>query len=343
MSSRIFLYTPWCEQGLSYDAKAIEKIAIENNLEPIITFNKKRKIQWDCTFVPEKKLLEQITEKDILFCFERFPNKILHNVKSKCKAMFLMINYEYYDSSYIDYYKQFDKLYCKSKIAIEGCKNDGLNNYYYMPWILWNHPINEITPIGKKVKVLFNGGTGGYKDRRNFESVVNLLKNYLDDDIEVTIKLTKKIRGWTKKIFKKNIKFLKSDKRVTLIQDNMNKNIYINFLNDFDINLAPSKYEGFGLTILEGLHSRLATLTLDESPMNEIISHNVNGYCMPAVEIEKVRNQPIFSLEESVFLDWFTRIVKDKEKLINMKLMTSKFLEKNIFNFNNHFKKIFHE
>ena len=44
MSSRIFLYTPWCEQGLSYDAKAIEKIAIENNLEPIITFNKKRKI-----------------------------------------------------------------------------------------------------------------------------------------------------------------------------------------------------------------------------------------------------------------------------------------------------------
>ena len=104
MSCRIFLYTPWCEQGLSYDAKAIEKIAIENNLEPIITFNKKRKILWDCTFVPEKKLLEQITNKDILFCFERFPNKILHSVKSKCKAMYLMINYEYYDTCTCIYY-----------------------------------------------------------------------------------------------------------------------------------------------------------------------------------------------------------------------------------------------
>ena len=43
MNRKIFLYTPWCEQGLSYDAKAIEKIALENSLEPIITYQKKRK------------------------------------------------------------------------------------------------------------------------------------------------------------------------------------------------------------------------------------------------------------------------------------------------------------
>ena len=343
MKSRLFLYTPWCEQGLSYDAKAIEKIAIENDIEPIVTFNKKRKIQWDCTFVPEKKLLNQINEEDILFCFERFPQSIINDLKNKCKAMYLMINYEYYDSSYINFYKQFDRLYCKSKIAIDGCKRDGLKNYYYMPWILWNHPIKKVNQIGEKVKVLFNGGTGGYKDRRNLESIISLLKNYKDDDIDVTIKVTKKMRSWTKNIYNRNKKFIKNDCRIALLRDNMDKTEYINFLNTFDVNLAPSKYEGFGLTILEGLHSRLATLTLDESPMNEIISHNVNGYCMPAVEIDKVRNQPIFSVEESVFLEWFTKIVKNKNKLISMKSMTSKFLEKNILNFNNHFKKIFHE
>ena len=39
--------------------------------------------------------------------------------------------------------------------------------------------------------------------------------------------------------------------------------------------VAPSLYEGFGLTILEGLHSRLATITLNESPMNEIVSNRL--------------------------------------------------------------------
>ena len=343
MKSRLFLYTPWCEQGLSYDAKAIEKIAIENDIEPIVTFNKKRKIQWDCTFVPEKKLLNQINEEDILFCFERFPQSIINDLKNKCKAMYLMINYEYYDSSYINYYKQFDRLYCKSKIAIDGCKRDGLKNYYYMPWILWNHPIKKVNQIGEKVKVLFNGGTGGYKDRRNLESIIALLKNYGDADIEVTIKLTKKMRGWTRKIFKKNIKFLKSDKRITLIQDNMDKSEYINFLNTFDVNLAPSKYEGFGLTILEGLHSRLATITLNESPMNEIVSKNINGYCMPAIKVDKIRNQPIFNVDESVFLSCFTNLIKSHDTIYKMKKQTSYLLKKNINNFNNHFKREFNE
>ena len=72
MNRKIFLYTPWCEQGLSYDAKAIEKIALENSLEPIITYQKKRKIIWDCTFIPTNKLIDHIAEDDIFFCFERF-------------------------------------------------------------------------------------------------------------------------------------------------------------------------------------------------------------------------------------------------------------------------------
>ena len=343
MSRRIFLYTPWCEQGLSYDAKAIEKIAIENSLEPIITYNKKRKIKWDCTFVPINKLINNITENDIFFCFERFPLKIIKQIKEKAKAIYLMINYEYYESDYIQYYELFDVIYCKSKNAIEGCAKDGLKNHFYMPWILWNHPIKEVRPVDKKIKVLFNGGTGGYKDRRNLASIINLLKNYTDDDIEMTIKLTKKMRSWTKKIYKKNIKFLKSDLRVSLIQDNMNKNEYIDFLNNFDINLAPSKYEGFGLTILEGLHSRLATITLNESPMNEIISNNINGYCMPAIEVDKIRNQIIFDVEDSVFLDYFKKLVKDPENIYKMKKETSFLLEKNINQFNIHFKEKFNE
>ena len=51
----IYLYTPWCEQGLSYDAKVIEEISLKNKIKPFITYKNKRKIQWDCEFIPIKK------------------------------------------------------------------------------------------------------------------------------------------------------------------------------------------------------------------------------------------------------------------------------------------------
>ena len=74
---------------------------------------------------------------------------------------------------------------------------------------------------------------------------------------------------------------------------------------------SPSKYEGFGLTILEGLHSRLATITLDESPMNEIVSNNINGYCMPTIKVGNIRNQTIFDVEELVFLKYFRKLIQN--------------------------------
>ena len=52
----IFLYTPWCEQGLSYDAKIIEEICLKNNIKPYITYRNKRKIKWDCDFIPIRKI-----------------------------------------------------------------------------------------------------------------------------------------------------------------------------------------------------------------------------------------------------------------------------------------------
>ena len=48
MNRYIYLYTPWREQGLSYDAKVIENIALECGLMPVITYRTKRKIEWNC-------------------------------------------------------------------------------------------------------------------------------------------------------------------------------------------------------------------------------------------------------------------------------------------------------
>ena len=77
--------------------------------------------------------------------------------------------------------------------------------------------------------------------------------------------------------------------------------------------------------------------------MNEIVSNNINGYCMPTIKIDKIRNQIIFDVDDSVFLDYFKKLVKNPENIYKMKKETSFLLEKNINQFNSHFKEKFNE
>ena len=138
MSKKIYLYTPWCEQGLSYDAKVIEEIAIKNNYNPIITFDKKRKIKWPCKFVKTNKISSIINKEDVFFCFERIPHKYIKNISNFTQNIYLMINYEYYEKNLYEEYKLFKTVFCKSKEAHSNCINDGIKKALYMPWILWN-------------------------------------------------------------------------------------------------------------------------------------------------------------------------------------------------------------
>ena len=329
MKKNIFLFTPWCEQGLSYDAKAIESIALKNNLNCIITYHKKRKIIWPCKFEPLKNIHKIISENDFFFCFERIPTNYIKKIAAITNNLHLMVNFEYYEKEHYEYYKLFKNIYCKSMFAFNFLKKDGLSNIVYMPWILWNFPISNVKNIGEKIKVVFNGGTGGYKDRRNLESVINLFKDYQNNDVEITIKLTKDLRRWTKKVLRKNLNFIKSDSRIHLIQETMTRDEYIVFLNSFDINLCPSKYEGFGLTLLEGLHSRLASITIDQPPMNELVINNENGFCVSSYKIDVLRSQEIFDIDRISFYNLFHKLVNNRDEIMMMKNNTKKIIDIN--------------
>ena len=200
MNKYIYLYTPWREQGLSYDAKVIEQIALQYGFQSIITYRTKRKIEWNCDYIPIKKVAKKITSKDIFFSFEVLPKNNLHDISLKTQKLFHMVNYEFYDKNLFPLHQLYKQIFCKSLIGYDGCKNDGLNNIVYMPWILYNFPVYDFKPFSsnKIIKVLFNGGSGGYRERRNLEAIMELIKNYPGDDISFTIKLTKSIQRWTK-------------------------------------------------------------------------------------------------------------------------------------------------
>lgn len=324
------------EQGLSYDAKAIYDIAHKNKFDIYISYRTKRKIKWDCNFISEKELTSFINNNDLLFFFEVFPKKQIEAISKFNSNIYLMINFEYYDISLIPFYKLFKSIFVKSKEAYNECKKDGLNNIQYLQWILSDFKIYKENLIknSKKIKVLFNGGTGGYLDRRNLESIISLITNYPDDDVEFVIKMSKKIRRWSKKILKKNINILKKDYRVTIIIDDYERNKYKNFIKSFDINLAPSKFEGFGLTLLESMYARVPTITLNASPMNEIIINEKSGICMPCKIIGMINKQPIYQVDKLIFLKYFTSLIKNRERINYMKENTSLHLNSMIDKFN---------
>jgi len=344
MTKRIFLYTPWQEQGLSYDAKVIENLFLANGYEIIITYRTRKKIQWECEFQPISAVPKIIQPDDIFFSFEVFPVKYLPKIKGITDNIFHMVNYEFYEPDLNPLLTLCKTIFCKSRIAYEGLLSDGLNQVSYQPWILHEFPISSYRPhAAGTLNVLFNGGTGGYKERRNLEAIIHLINDYHDNDVHFTIKLTKKIQRWSRFILKRSAKMLTQDSRVTIIQENYKRDDYINFLNKFDINLAPSKFEGFGLTLLEALHANLPTLTLDISPLNEIIRHGETGICIPAKQIDLLRNQPIYQADRIELLEGFTQLVKDRTKLTQYKKNLSTSVKLSIDSFNSNMEAILFE
>ena len=333
------------EQGLSYDAKAIYDIANKNGFDVYISYRTKRKIKWDCKFIPENKLTKFLNQDDLLFCFEVLPQKQIQQIAKSNSNLYLMINFEYYDTRLIEFYKLFKTIFVKSQFAYKECQEDGLNNIKYLQWILSDFTLSKerLLDNSKKIKVLFNGGTGGHLDRRNLEAVLNLIAKYPDDDVEFVIKMASKIKRWSNRILNKNIKSLKKDSRVEIIIQNYDRNDYKQFIKSFDINLAPSKFEGYGLTLLEAMYARVPTITIDSPPMNEIIINEESGICMPCNQIGLINKQPIFQVDDSMFLDVFTLLVKDKKKLNQMKKNTSKNITEMINTFTNHIENIIND
>jgi len=333
--SKVYLYTPWQEQGLSYDARVMEKLFIMHGFESIITYRTKKKVKWDCEFVPIKEVPNIIEKGDVFFSFEVFPEKVIASILDKTDLVYHMVNYEYYEKDTSEHLQAFKYVFCKSNAAFEGLQSDGLNNLIYQPWILFDFPLSQYRPLSDadRIKAVFNGGTGGYKERRNLEAVINLISDYQSDNVHFTLKFTDDLQRWSHKLLKKHKRMLESDPRVSIMQHSSERDYYIKFLNGFDINIAPSRFEGFGLTLLEALHANLPTITLDVSPLNEIVENGVTGITVPADKTGRLREQDIYQVNRHDLLEVFTNMVSDRKALRAMKKAIPEEIESKVQNF----------
>jgi glycosyltransferase involved in cell wall biosynthesis len=139
---------------------------------------------------------------------------------------------------------------------------------------------------------------GSTNRRKNIITVLKVLKTLKDQGLSV--------RLWRSggKFIADQIAFIKKHNLDQDILDfgTANKNILIQLYNAADLLLAPSLYEGFGLTILEAMSCGTPVITSNVSSMPEVVGYSgilvdPNSPQAIANEVLKLYKSPIFYAE----------------------------------------------
>ena len=144
----------------------------------------------------------------------------------------------------------------------------------------------------KKLKVLF---VGGLTQRKGIGEVLDSMKSF-QNQIELTIigQLTEQT----------NLEFINKIKQHHWIKSLPHSEV-LKVMDEHDILLFPSWFEGFGLVISEAMSRGLPVITTPNTGANEFIKNGINGWLINPGETDKI---------ESILAD----LLANRSKLIEM-------------------------
>jgi glycosyltransferase involved in cell wall biosynthesis len=144
----------------------------------------------------------------------------------------------------------------------------------------------------KKLKVLF---VGGLTQRKGIGEVLDSMKSF-QNQIELTIigQLTEQT----------NLEFINKIKQHHWIKSLPHSEV-LKVMDEHDILLFPSWFEGFGLVISEAMSRGLPVITTPNTGANEFIKNGINGWLINPGETDKI---------ESILDD----VLANRSKLIEM-------------------------
>ena len=132
-------------------------------------------------------------------------------------------------------------------------------------------------PTIKKLKVLF---VGGLTQRKGIGEVLDSMKSF-QNKIELTIigQLTEQT----------NLEFINKVKQHHWIKSLPHSEV-LKVMDEHDILLFPSWFEGFGLVISEAMSRGLPVITTPNTGANEFIKNGINGWLINPGETDKIEN-----------------------------------------------------
>jgi 1,2-diacylglycerol 3-alpha-glucosyltransferase len=154
------------------------------------------------------------------------------------------------------------------------------------PRVYWGcHPeLLEVEPRRDAEAVRFIYPGGFMSKRKPFESVLEAFSRAGEPRLRLTFKAQVERR------VRKVGRLVKQDPRVEVIWEDLPTAKYLQLFANSDVCLAPSRWEGLGLHLYEGMAFGMPIITNDNPPMNELVTDGVNGLLVRGVETGRAKS-----------------------------------------------------
>ena len=158
------------------------------------------------------------------------------------------------------------------------------------------------------VTFLINAGMGGWRNRRGVDIALKAfaLTQQKVDDVRLIVKSIRPLRGYIPRE-------LLQLSGLQVIEGMSNREDLMALHQRADVVLYPSRWEGFGLSLLEALHAGIPVIASDGWPMNEFVEHGHNGLLAPAQQVGTVRLAPHWECSPKALSQAMVRLATDRE------------------------------
>ena len=175
----------------------------------------------------------------------------------------------------------FDVIYSMTRCEQRRYKDFGIDS----PHVRWGCPkefdlIQKSPRADSEVRFFYPGGY--LTDRKPTSEVIEAFCGVRDPRARLILKVQHAKRG--RKLIKKA---RNADPRIHVIVDDLPDAQHHQLMASADVCLAPTRWEGLGLHHTEAIALGLPCITNDFPPMNENVTHGVDGWLIPAVWSEE--------------------------------------------------------
>ena len=270
-----------------------------------------------------------ITNKiDIVFFNECYDWGLIEYCGSLCKIVTYL---DYFTEAWIESFKIFDKVIVCAQHAYQVFKD-----FDNVVFIDWGVDTNLFKPTKNKDKCTFfhSAGWGGINWRKCSPDVLKIFDEISKEhDFTLFFHSQRKLDQYDEECQR----IIKTNSKIT---SHFGSVSHPGLYHKGIINVAPSKLEGLGLFLPEGLSCGMPTITTNALPMNQFVQDNINGSLVNTVNFH-YRTDPYYFPEYEIDLNDLKNIMiylgLNKHQQKNMAKNARKYIMKkhNLSNFKN--------
>jgi len=173
-----------------------------------------------------------------------------------------------------------------------------------VPWSIPDEVVRDRPTPPETTRFYMNAGLGGWQDRRGVDIAVKAWRIVQAECPEAT---------FTLKTLRPAAQYKLDLSGIDVQEGMLPRAALAEKYQEVDVVLYPSRWEGFGLSLLEALHAGLPAIATDGWPMNEMVEHEHNGLLVRAERKDDIRLAPQWECDVQAFADAMIRIAKDHD------------------------------